>query len=398
MKRFVVISCDSHAGAPNGVYRAYLDPEFRETFDQSLAAAQELQAAQHADEGRKKFLTEWYGQTHDGGERASWDPDVRDKEMDADGIAAEVVFPDADAANLGWKGAAPFGAGLSSSGASDPRLVMAGARAHNRWLADMCSTNPARRLGVAVVPIVHDIDLGLTEIRRAIESGLRGGVMIPTRWMDKPAYHDPVYDPVWSLCEELDVPVCTHSGAGPADYGLGPGMMSIYVIESWWWAARPLWVLILSGVFERHPRLHYSMAENGAWFVPDILRKMDEKWIGGHATRKMGTDAFRGELSMKPSDYLHRNCYLAASVLGPEEVERRHEIGIHNLLWGSDFPHPEGSWPHTREWLRKRFHDVPLEDVELILGRNALRAFDFDESAVAEIAARVGPTHDEVLG
>ena len=78
-------------------------------------------------------------------------------------------------------------------------------------------------------------------------------------------------------------------------------MLPIYASEAGWWAARPLAVLIWGGVFERHPDLMYSMAENGAWWVPDLIRKMDEKWVGGHNTRKFG-DAFRQGLSMKPSE------------------------------------------------------------------------------------------------
>ena len=86
------------------------------------------------------------------------------------------------------------------------------------------------------------------------------------------------------------------------------------------------------------------MAENGAWWVPDQIRKMDEKWIGGHNTRKFG-EAFRQGLSMKPSEYLDRNCFLAASTPGEDDIERRHLIGVGNLMWGNDLPHPEGTFP-----------------------------------------------------
>jgi predicted TIM-barrel fold metal-dependent hydrolase len=188
----------------------------------------------------------------------------------------------------------------------------------------------------------------------------------------------------------------THSGAGPADYDIGPGFVSIYAAEAWWWAARPLWVLILAGVFERHPTLKYSMAENGAWWVPDLVARMDEKWDGGHTTRKFGEDAFRGGLSMRPGEYLDRNCYLAASTPGEDEITRRHEIGIGNLLWGNDLPHPEGTYPHTREWINRRFHEVPDTEARAILGGNAIEAYGLDETALREIADRIGMTPEEV--
>jgi predicted TIM-barrel fold metal-dependent hydrolase len=213
--------------------------------------------------------------------------------------------------------------------------------------------------------------------------------------MSEPAYHDPRYEPVWTTIAELDLVLHTHSGAGPADYGLGPGMMAIYATEAYWWAARPLWVLLWSGVFERHPNLKYVVAENGAWWLPDILSKMDEKFEGGHNTKKMG-NAFREAISKKPSEYFRSNCFLAASTPGVEDIERRHLVGVGNLLWGNDFPHPEGSFPYTREMVRQRFRDVPEDETRRILGLNAAELYKVDTAALAPIVERIGPRVDEV--
>jgi hypothetical protein len=98
-------------------------------------------------------------------------------------------------------------------------------------------------------------------------------------------------------------------------------------------------VLLWSGVFERHPGLRYVIAENGAWWLPDLVKKMDEKYHGGHNTKKLG-NVFREHLSMPPSDYVDRNCFLAASTPGGDDIDRRHDIGVGNILWGNDFPHP----------------------------------------------------------
>jgi predicted TIM-barrel fold metal-dependent hydrolase len=222
--------------------------------------------------------------------------------------------------------------------------------------------------------------------------------MIPTRWGTQLPYNDPHYDPLWEACAALQMPVTTHSGVGPDDYGISPGLTAIYATEAYWWAARPLWCLILGGVFERHPTLRYVLAENGAWWVPDIITRMDSKWEGDHATRKFGPAVFRAGLSMKPSDYLNRNCWFAASVMGPVEVERRDAIGVGNLMWGDDFPHPEGSWPHTPEWIVSRFGAIPEPDSRRILGLNAAELYRFDPSALAKTAERNGPTPDQISG
>jgi predicted TIM-barrel fold metal-dependent hydrolase len=388
MANYLVISSDGHAGPPAEVYRDYLDPEFRAAFDEHQAAVEAGRMVNTA------FVEEWDEETGDHEMRAGYDPAVRDAILDQEGVAAEVLFPDADVLGTGRLASSPFGSGLGSAVGVDPANVKAGARAHNRWLADFCATNPARRLGVAVVPITTGIDDAVAQVHAAAESGMRG-VLIPTRWFDAPAYIDPSYDPVWAACAETGLVLHTHSGAGPADYPLGPGFLSIYAAEAWWWAARPFWVLVLSGVFERHPELRYSVAENGAWWVPDIVRRMDEKWEGGHNTRKFG-DAFRLDLSMAPSGYVDRNCFFAASTPGVDEIDRRHEIGVGNLLWGNDLPHPEGTYPHTRKWITERFRAVPEDETARILGRTAAGVYRVDVPALEEIAARIGPTPADV--
>ena len=390
MSKYLVVSADGHAGPPPEVYREYLDPEFRERFDTHQA---ELEAGRMVNTA---FVEEWDEETGDHEMRAGYDPGVRDAILDQEGVAAEVLFPDADVLGTGRLASSPFGSGLGSGAGVDPAAVKAGARAHNRWLADFCATNPHRRIGVAVVPVTAGVDDAVAEIHAAAGRGLRG-VMIPTRWFDAPAYIDPCYEPVWAACAEAGMVLHTHSGAGPADYTLGPGFLSIYSAEAWWWAARPFWVLVLSGVFERHPDLRYSIAENGAWWVPDIVTRMDEKWEGAHNTRKFG-DAFRLDLSMRPRAYVDRNCFFAASTPGADEIVRRHQIGIGNLLWGNDLPHPEGTYPHTRKWIAERFRDVPPDETERILGTNAAALYRVDAGALGDLVDRIGPARSEVHG
>ncbi|MCU1353012.1 MAG: amidohydrolase [Acidimicrobiales bacterium] len=390
MSNYLVISADGHAGPPAEVYREYLDPAFRVAFDEHQAATETGQLVADA------FVEEWDEETGDREMRAGYDPAVRDAILDQEGVVAEVLFPDADVLGTGRLGKSPFGTGLGSGVGVDPANLQAGARAHNRWLADFCATNPHRRIGVGVLPITAGIDDAVAEVHRAAEQGLRG-VMIPTRWFDAPAYLDPCYEPVWAACAETGLVLHTHSGAGPADYTPGPGFLSIYAAEAWWWAARPFWVLLLSGVFARHPDLRYSLAENGAWWVPDLVTRMDEKWDGGHNTRKFGA-AFKVDLPMRPSEYVDRNCFFAASTPGADEIARRHVIGLDNLLWGNDLPHPEGTYPHTRKWIAERFRDVPQDETAKILGRNAAALYQVDTTAVAAIVDRIGPSPADVHG
>ncbi len=396
MDRYLVISADGHAGPPADVYREYLDAGFRDRFDEHQRAMEELRAAMGLSTS-DSFAEKWEEETGDPGLMAAYDSDARSAVLDAEGVAAEVLFPDADVLGTGRIASSPFGTGLAAGSQSDPVDAIAGCRAHNRWLADFVGEEPQRRIGIAVIPaIIPDLDVVLELVREAKELGHRG-VLIPTRWFDRPAYHEPHYEPLWALVEELGLVLHTHSGAGPADYGMGNGMLGIYATEAGWWAARPLHVLIWAGVFERHPTLKYSMAENGAWWVPDLIRKMDEKWVGGHNTRKFG-DAFREGLPNKPSFYLDRNCFFGASTPGVDDMERRHLIGVGNIMWGNDLPHPEGTYPYTRYWIRERFHDVPEDETRRMLGQTAAKVYSVDVDALQPLVEKIGPTTAEVHG
>lgn len=386
MDTYLVISSDCHAGLPNAEYREWLDAEYRETFDAALLERQRM--AELANQGflNEEFAEEWHRENEEG-LRGGWDAARRDKELDADGVAGEVIFPDADAVTSG--ASAPFGAGLGSTGDTAPELLMAGARAHNRWLAELCSDSPARRAGVAIVPILADIDAAVAEIRRAHESGLRGGILIPPMWQPYEPYHHPRYEPIWSVCEELAMPIHAHSGvADKASYGPHIG---IYAAEVRFWSSRPLWFLIWSGVFERHPNLRFGVAECGAFWANDLIWRMDLVYERDHGSQKLGQQ-LTANVTMRPSEYFDRNCFLGASNTNRRELARRYEIGVANICWGNDFPHPEGTWPHTREYLRNAFWDIPHDETAAILGLNAAEVYGFDVDTLRPLADRIGPT------
>lgn len=385
MERYLVISSDCHAGLPPEQYRSYLDPQYRETFDAALPVQIE-----ETEKAAKKFLVadvnrEW----RKGRERqltGAWDHDERIQVMDADGVAGEIIFPD----GITEFNMPPFGAGLSLPTENiNPELQWAGARAHNRWLAELCVEAPERRAGIAIAPILWDIDEALKEICWVKEHGLRG-ILVPSMWGKLPAYHHPRYEPIWSACEELDIVIHFHSGAAPMeDYGELVGMMGIYITEVAWWSARPLWFLIWGGVFERHPRLKVAITESTTVWVPELLQLLDFRYAETHFSAKLGD--YRSHLKMKPSEYFHRHVFLGASCMPRREVELRHEIGVENIMWGSDFPHPEGSWPYTRQQMVEAFRGVPDAELAAMLGGNAARLYGFDSAKLAPLVARIGP-------
>src|SRR4029079_19537343 len=167
------------------VCRDYLDPEFHDAFDEELAERQALIDARRVDAdgspfvGDGEFKAEWVGEDEEGnslheiGLRGGWDAATRDKELDNDGVAAEVMFPGPDAAT-GTMGA-PLGAGFIPVATHHPAHLLAGARAYNRWAAELCQDSPERRAGLIVAPIHGVMDGAIAEIERAYASGLTGG-------------------------------------------------------------------------------------------------------------------------------------------------------------------------------------------------------------------------------
>ena len=385
MDRYLVISSDCHAGLPPEQYRDYLEPKYRDAFDVALPI--QIEATKEA---AKKFLVadinEDWRKGAETGLSGAWDHDARVRVLDADGIAGEVIFPD----GVTEMNSPPFGAGISlPTEGIVPELQWAGARAHNRWLAELCQMAPERRAGLAIVPVLWDVDEAILEVKWAKQNGLKG-VFIPCMWGKQDGYHHPKYDPFWAICEDLGMVVNFHSGAAPMeDYGDGRGMVGMYISEVAWWLTRPLTLLIWSGVLERYPRLKVALTEGTSIWVPEYLALLDFRYEDTPYSSKLGD--YTSHLSMKPSEYFARNVLVGASCMRRREAEMRHEGGLKQMAWGSDYPHPEGSWPETESQMTTTFRGLPEDEIKLILGQNAADWYGFDTEKLAPLVARVGP-------
>ena len=377
-QRYTVISADCHGGGDIGDYRPYLDVRHHDEFD----AWREAYVNPYPDIA-----------TLDGAR--NWDHHRRLAELEADGIVAEVIFPNT---------VPPFFPMASlrdqppPANAGDLALRWAGLHAHNRWLADFCAAAPGRRAGIAQI-LLHDVERAVTEVRWAKEAGLTGGIMLPGAPPGSglaPLYA-PDYEPLWDVCDELDVPISHHAGSASPDYGDYPAANALFVAEATWWANRTLWHLIFAGVMERHPTLQFVLTEQGTAWIPERLAMLDGLFLrmSGRLGANSSEQNFGGEavaqLSLKPSEYWARQCSVGASFIRPHEVQLRDKVGVDHIMWGSDFPHREGCWPYSHEHLRLAFAGVDTVEVAAMVGGNAARVYGFDLDALAPVAARVGP-------
>jgi predicted TIM-barrel fold metal-dependent hydrolase len=277
---------------------------------------------------------------------------------------------------------------------------LAGIRAHNRWLVDWCGEFPERRAGIGQI-FLNDVDDAIADVRWIKEHNLRGGVLLPNispdvHWV-KPLY-DPIYDPVWAVLEELEVPINVHGGTGVPDYGPYPVSMLLYINEVPFYSQRPLVQFILSGIFERFPRLRFVVTESGCSWVPPLLKRLDKVIARIRDTGATGEIRYGDEhkLQRSATEYFDRNVWMGVSQPGPADAAARHEIGLHKFMWGSDYPHDEGTAPFTREHLRALFHDTEPAELRRLLAGNAAELYGFDLDALAPLAAEFGPTVDEI--
>jgi predicted TIM-barrel fold metal-dependent hydrolase len=164
------------------------------------------------------------------------------------------------------------------------------------------------------------------------------------------------------------------------------------------YARRPLSHLLVGGVFERFPGLRFVLAEQGAAWIPPLLAQLDTYHAQIRRHGRIGELTYAPDevVPRPPSEYFARNCWVTASFPSPSEAASRHQIGVDRFLWGSDYPHDEASYPHTREALRRSFADAPEAELRAVLGGNAAALYGFDLDALAPVAARVGPTVAEL--
>jgi len=313
--------------------------------------------------------------------RGEFDALVRAQELDEDGVAAEVIFPQM----------VPFGGGLLQYRHDVPaEQNWAGIQAYNRWLADFCNQNPGRHAGVALIN-VDDVEASVREIRDAHAMGLFGGVLLPTSTGSHPYYHDPRYEPLWAVCEELGMPLQSHSGWSP-DYGDSEASTAMYISEVAGFAQRPFAALVWSGAFERHPELRMVFTETGCSWILETLRLLDRY------ARNPIFKYFTRSLSLTPAEYFERQCWLGASFLAPDEGADRHRVGVAKYMWGSDYPHLEGTWPHTLERLRETFSAYPEAEIRAMLGETAAKVYRFDEDLLRKTTERVGRALSDLRG
>jgi len=398
-QRLTIISSDDHAGPPPAQYREYFDSRYHDDFDTYMK--ERISFGMQEDSTLEPEVADRFRRelVETGRANGTWDPERRIKELEDEGVVAEVIYPDGLRDNeVPFAGA--FGVGRSTY---SNELIKAGQRAYNRWLAEFCGTHPERMGGLALVQF-GDVEAAVREIEWAAEQpGIRG-VMVPGINPDLPPYFSSRYDPIWSACVGADLPVNVHVGSGGEPMGNGGdpeemlaamtngAILLITSAELCFYAHRPLWWLIGGGVLDRYPNMKVAFTEQQADWIPRVLGSLD------YCYQRFPFKGLRG-IEHTPSAYWERQCFVGSSLTSRLEAQMRHEIGIDNMMFGVDYPHFEGTWGRTRRLIRATFGEAGTtpEEARKLFAENAARCYGFDLVALDKIAQRVGPTVDEVL-
>jgi predicted TIM-barrel fold metal-dependent hydrolase len=275
------------------------------------------------------------------------EPDDRRRDMASDGVVAEVIYP-------------TFG--LFIDMIEDADLAMACATVYNDWLAETFFDAGRVHVPSAVVPI-RDVPSATAEVARVAELGFRSA-MIPTTPPSGVPYNRPDYDPIWSVAADAGIPLSLHTGTGALpSQEKGPGGAIINYAKVGLLSAETLCYFAASGVLERHPGLKLVFVEAGAGWYAYCCERMDEafeeheQWV-------------KPKLAAPPSHYATTQCWVT---LGADRAPllTRDVTGIGPLLWASDYPHPEGTYPHSQETVSRIFAGLSDAEVQAVVHDNA---------------------------
>jgi predicted TIM-barrel fold metal-dependent hydrolase len=287
------------------------------------------------------------------GIRRPTDPVRRAEDMDRDGVQAEVIY--------GILGAATR---LGDHAAAAEMF-----RIYNDWLADFCKAAPERYIGLACLPY-GDIPAAIEELYRVAKLGLRG-VELSCSWDMEPMWH-PVWEPFWQAVHDVNLPLHFHTFPTlPPDKvneqtGLTRRAAFFTVVSSFQMNLVNIIAAVIGrAVLERYPNVRIAFGESGIGWIPYALDRMDFEW----------EDRFRDlGLRMKPSDYWRRQCKATFQFdrIGAKLID---DMGVETLMWGSDYPHPDGVWPESSKYIAEQFGHLPPAVTHQITCENARRFY-----------------------
>jgi predicted TIM-barrel fold metal-dependent hydrolase len=376
MAEYRLLDADSHVSEPLNLWKERLPLQYRDIAPRMLTEYEGKPGAWwHIEQDRPphnvilgfganknieeltKLLNSF---SYAGAHRGGWDPAQRLKDMDLDGVEGDVLYT-----TLGFR----------MFWIRDAGFQRACFQVYNDWLAEFCSYAPKRLKGLGLISL-YDPKQAAQDLAECRKKGLAGAIIWASPPEQLPFFSD-VYDPFWAAAQDLAMPLSLHEFAGFqwVDWDSDSKKRTVAQAINSHEVEQTFATLILPGVLERFPSLKVVSAELNCGWLPFFLFRIDERF-SATGIRFRGTP-FPTKLKLKPSDYFRRQLY-ATFIDDGFGVNHRHDIGVDNILWSSDFPHSATFWPHSQEKIEKDFQGVNAEDQRKILFENTARLYGFD--------------------
>ena len=382
MGEYSLISADSHVVESPDLWKKWLQPEFLDRAPKLMKDSAGGDAWQYRPgtppvplglvttyPGRTYEAFRWEGAKYDTVNAGAWDGGARLKEQEVDGVDAEVLYPSQRTMRHYMLD-------------DDAEFHRAGIQAYNNWMAkEFMAANPSRLIGLAQIPNLG-VEEAIAEMQRAKKLGMRGVIL--SSWPAGGVSISKEDDAFWEEALKLDMPCSIHLGtvAKGAAKGattstgkfeptglLTSGQKTVASYSTAGMDSMPpiITETIMSGLFDRYPSLTFISVEAGAGWVPFLLEQMDDRWWRNRHWAKV-------ELSMLPSEYFRRNWRLTF-VQDFYGVRNRHDVGIDNMMWSTDYPHHISDWPYSRKIANEMFAGVPEEERYKICAGNAAKLY-----------------------
>ena len=322
----------------------------------------------------------WKGVTYDEARPGCYDGAARLADMATDGVDAEVLFP-------------PQRTIGHFLGSDDDDLVRAGIDAYNDFLfEEFCAPDRTRLIGAAQMPSTG-VDDCVETLRKAVARGFR--TVVISNWPTGGESITDADDAFWAAAADEGVPVCIHinlisraarqrARAAAARQGgrelyatqqssnagakAAAGLSSVLSMVPGW-----LGQMLFTGVFERFPGLHVCMVETGVGWLPHYLEQADDRYW----RNRSWTDL---PIPQPPSSYWFSNMS-ATFVRDDNGLRNRHEVGVDNMMWSTDYPHHGNDWPYSRRTIAETTAGIPATERDKIIAGNAVRVFGLDPAA-----------------
>jgi len=360
--KYFMVSTDGHVQEPSDLWRTRMDARFRDRLP-GIIVGEKGEQFQKTEGFRPLRIRNIKFEGEDALRNQSGrTPEERLADHAADGIDCEVLFPNK---------------GLTIWATPDAAFSQAMCRAYNDWAWDIFGPYNDRLAPMACVAAA-DIPGAIAEIQRCATLGFRG-LSLPCKPVWGPPDHEalnynlPEFDPLWACIQDVGLPITFHvsTGRDPRTSRGNGGAVINYAVHSLAPTMEPIANLCASGVIERFPGIVFGTVEAGIGWVPWALAAMDEAYLKHHMWR-------RPRLDRLPSEYFRSNGFATFQEDKPGlDLAREHDLTA-NFMWANDYPHHEGTWPHSAEAIERTMQNLDDGERARILGLNAARVFRFE--------------------